>query len=279
MRVRLFAVMATRSAARTSAVARATPDAATEPQGTKSVAIDAGLGLIAAALVGMAWLRVFRPDLRDSLDDSTLKYLLVAAVVLVAPRIRTLSLGDLKVELAEAKAQARRADAKAEQAVQEASVALRALEATAPGGRGPAGPRIAAAAARSARALASVPEETGETDADDPNKGRFGRSPVGAGRRLSAAVTPLAGTDELFEVALQVEAGADAQPLGTSVTFHLHPTFRRTVVEVPVEGRTARLTLVAWGAFTVGVVLLDGTRLELDLSGPEVQAPAKFKLR
>ena len=51
------------------------------------------------------------------------------------------------------------------------------------------------------------------------------------------------------------------------MTFYLHPTFRRTTVTVIPRRGIARLSVIAWGAFTVGAVTDEGeTRLELDLA-------------
>jgi hypothetical protein len=69
------------------------------------------------------------------------------------------------------------------------------------------------------------------------------------------------------------------KPLTGVVTFHLHPTFKKTVAPVLAKENKAELELVAWGAFTVGVSCDDGgTELELDLATiPD--APATFRTR
>ncbi|HEX5258716.1 MAG TPA: pYEATS domain-containing protein, partial [Sphingomicrobium sp.] len=49
--------------------------------------------------------------------------------------------------------------------------------------------------------------------------------------------------------------------------FYLHPSFGKAVRSVAfgADGR-ANLVLYAYGAFTIGAVLEDGTRLELNLA-------------
>ena len=63
------------------------------------------------------------------------------------------------------------------------------------------------------------------------------------------------------------------------VEFHLHPTFDPAIRRVPSEGGAAQLRVDAWGAFTVGAVVLDTlTQLELDLSTLS-DAPKTFRER
>jgi hypothetical protein len=113
---------------------------------------------------------------------------------------------------------------------------------------------------------------------EDPNKGRFGGRSSQRGRRLSAAVSRIPDDRDWFRVILTVEAEVGAQPLTGTVTFHLHPTFPETTVPIPAVGNRARLELRAYGAFTVGAVTGDGTRIELDLAElPD--APMEFRMR
>lgn len=104
---------------------------------------------------------------------------------------------------------------------------------------------------------------------DDPWQGRFGGSPVGLGVQLLASVNPIEGS-QFFELALEVKADLPeraAELAGTSAVYFLHPTFgdRPRSVSFGSDGR-APLQLFAYGAFTVGVLLQDGTRLELNLA-------------
>lgn len=115
-------------------------------------------------------------------------------------------------------------------------------------------------------------------DQSDPNKGKFGGQAKSNGRVLSAAVSEIPGSTELFAVRVQVKSESDA-PLDKPVTFHLHPTFREPRVTVTPSAGVALLERICWGAFTVGVETDDGkTRLELDLALLP-GAPQKFASR
>jgi len=118
------------------------------------------------------------------------------------------------------------------------------------------------------------------SDPSDPWKGQFGGSSSINGRRLSATVTPLAGSPGLYSIHLSVSTTNTSNPLTGMVQFFLHPTFNDQKPLVPVgPNSVAALDIVAWGAFTVGALADDGqTRLELDLSGlPD--APPEFRAR
>ncbi len=112
---------------------------------------------------------------------------------------------------------------------------------------------------------------------DDPHKGKWGGRAEANERRLSATVSPHPESPDLFHVRLEVQATSPDKPLRGTVCFHLHPTFKHAMREVPVRKGVATLKLIGWGAFTVGVEADDGaTRLELDLSTVE-GAPAEFR--
>jgi hypothetical protein len=117
-------------------------------------------------------------------------------------------------------------------------------------------------------------------DVDDPHKGQFGGNHQTPQRILKARVTEAA--NEWFHLTLAVEQQDQQRrskvPLVGEVEFHLHPTFRPSVVRVPVSSGRAILELRAWGAFTVGAIADDGlTRLELDLA--TIDAPKVFRER
>jgi len=103
---------------------------------------------------------------------------------------------------------------------------------------------------------------------DDPQKGRFGGLAQSRGRCLSASLDASTPNSRYFRVNLQVSRIDPATPpLEGSVTFHLHNTFWPSVQQVPVRDGVARLSLMSYGAFTVGAVVDAGsTLLELDLS-------------
>jgi hypothetical protein len=94
-------------------------------------------------------------------------------------------------------------------------------------------------------------------------------------RKLIAAVRKIA--DDWFEVALTIESGLKP---ATDAVFFLHNTFSQPTPTVGFDDKgVARLTVSAWGAFTVGVLMDDGsTELELDLSEVST-APALFRNR
>jgi hypothetical protein len=123
-----------------------------------------------------------------------------------------------------------------------------------------------------------TPEVAEGNDVDDPNKNRFGGSSEREGVRLSASVTE-AETPGWYRVQLELRPTKAGQPLKGAVMFYLHPTFPKDVVEVQTDDGIARMTLLAWGAFTVGAKTEDGRKVELDLAAAEVDAPYAFKLR
>jgi hypothetical protein len=118
---------------------------------------------------------------------------------------------------------------------------------------------------------------------DDPQKGQWGGKQEWDNYRLSANVTRIQDSPDLFSLELKVTYLGKNHGLGKRVRFHLHPTFRKSEVDVPIDNDEATLHLVAWGAFTVGVEVFDQggeriTTLELDLSTlPDV--PREFRDR
>lgn len=116
-------------------------------------------------------------------------------------------------------------------------------------------------------------------DLDDPNKGEFGGLSSRNDRVVSAVVEPVAPHQYLYRITLTVASANRRNALVGTVDFHLHPTFRETVVTQEVKNGLATLVLIAYGAFTVGVVADRGeTRLELDLA-ELAGAPMEFRLR
>lgn len=134
---------------------------------------------------------------------------------------------------------------------------------------------------RATFAAESSPEtEPEDVTSSDPNKGKFGGKAESNGRRLTARVTSVSGNSELFLIQAQV-TGSETAPLqdGTRVSFHLHPTFHHSIVQVDVKNNKAALERVAWGAFTIGVKIEgESTSLELDLA-ELADAPALFRSR
>ncbi|HYF30945.1 MAG TPA: pYEATS domain-containing protein [Chitinophagaceae bacterium] len=116
-------------------------------------------------------------------------------------------------------------------------------------------------------------------DSNDPHKNQFGGQSKANGREIKANVTPTSFDPDLFTVALEVTSTDTNRPLTGDVTFYLHPTFRDPVRKVtPVNG-VANLSIISYGAFTVGVESDEGkTRLEIDLA-QVAGIPEKFKQR
>jgi hypothetical protein len=110
-----------------------------------------------------------------------------------------------------------------------------------------------------------------DTVADDPWKGRFGGQSVIEGFELRGKVAVIENNPDWFSVELTVcatTAEAVKKVAGqASAIYFLHPSFTPITQRVAfgTEG-IAPLRLIAYGAFTVGVLLEDGTRLELNLA-------------
>ncbi|MGN7159371.1 pYEATS domain-containing protein [Sphingomonas sp. SAFR-052] len=118
---------------------------------------------------------------------------------------------------------------------------------------------------------------------DDPWREQFGQKMVdeSANVRLSATVAALPSNPNCFEVTLMIGPLDLSRPMtlsGQKALFFLHPTFGRDPRSVAFgpDGR-AVLPLIAYGAFTVGVLLEDGTRLELNLAEVD-EAPELFRI-
>ncbi|UFH52296.1 YEATS-associated helix-containing protein [Spirosoma sp. KNUC1025] len=133
--------------------------------------------------------------------------------------------------------------------------------------------------------LSVQPEATrglSPANSDDPQKGRWGGKNTNNSYQLSATVTAIDSDNDFFRVVLQVlYIGPDPAPADDVVTFHLHNTFTPSVRQAPFQDKKASLELYAWGAFTVGAVTSNGTKLELDLSDPTLvpDAPQTFRDR
>lgn len=115
----------------------------------------------------------------------------------------------------------------------------------------------------------------GKADEEDFQKGRFGGRPRCNGRVLDAEVTP-SGSAGWFDVALRVSP-TNGRPLTGTVKFWLHQTFGSRPFTSVVRNGIARLTVAAYGAFTVGAIA-DGGKTPLELNLAELEsAPEKFR--
>ena len=106
---------------------------------------------------------------------------------------------------------------------------------------------------------------------DDPQKDLWGGSPRRNQRELTASVRRVPGQNDWFQVRLEVASTDSSRPLKTGkVTFYLHDSFDDPVVSVDVRQGAAILSVVAYGAFTVGAKVEEPNQqpieLELDLA-------------
>lgn len=129
-------------------------------------------------------------------------------------------------------------------------------------------------------ATSSSAEDLRALASTDPTKGQFGGRAVADGRKLSAKVAPLGTEIDYFRVDITVESLPGSAPLVGVVSFFLHPTFPTPILRANAENGRATVTVLAWGAFTVGVLCDEGrVTLELDLCDPQVNAPSPFRDR
>lgn len=114
----------------------------------------------------------------------------------------------------------------------------------------------------------SVDEDSEKSvNAADPQKGKWGGKSVNNGRKLSAKVEKIPNENYVRRVIFRVSSTNQVEkPLKGKVVFHLHPTFTRQIREADVVDGIAEISLVAYGAFTVGAEADNGgTLLEFDL--------------
>ncbi|QKJ64741.1 pYEATS domain-containing protein [Flavobacterium sp. M31R6] len=118
------------------------------------------------------------------------------------------------------------------------------------------------------------------THHDDPQKGQWKSSAINNERELKATV--IEETKGLYKINLQiVSTNPKNNPLtnGDLVLFALHNTFDDPPFKlVKVDKQSAELNFYAYGSFTVGAFVDDGTtELELDLAElPNVSSHFKF---
>lgn len=235
--------------------------------------------IISVAAVVLAIVRAL-PSMQDwRIDEVTVALLAIPVLVAIMRESRKLKIGTDGVEfeqLEEQLAKVRSASEAAKSATEATQVEVKRVE------RQSDDIKLAVLHKVGGRAIEATRRALRAADAsdqdDDPHKGKWGGKAEQNGRRLSARLAPIDGT-EFLRVTMTVHSIDDRRPLAGTVVFHLHPTFRRSRVTVPVSDGVATIERVAYGAFTVGAEADDGaTRLELDLAElPE--APEPFKSR
>lgn len=112
---------------------------------------------------------------------------------------------------------------------------------------------------------------------DDPWRGKFGGSPTAGDVTLSATVTPLESSSTNFRINMLIHA--TPAYAGQSAMIYLHPTFGSDPCKVAFgpDGK-GTLEVFGYGAFTVGAILENGDKLELNLATlPDV--PEAFRQR
>jgi hypothetical protein len=115
---------------------------------------------------------------------------------------------------------------------------------------------------------------------DDPEKGRWGGEVINNNRKVTAQVKPIDKDEDWFKIILAVTSTDPVNdPLIGDVVFFLHDSFSNSVEKVLPKNGKATLSLIAWGAFTVGICVEGNTELEIDLASNDVDAPDSFKER
>lgn len=112
-------------------------------------------------------------------------------------------------------------------------------------------------------------------DREDPHRGRWGRRSMRNGRQVVAKVDPVGKSRDWFRIRITVKTEKH-KPFGSPVYIFVHPTFSKKWYEAELnsDGTVARLTLEAYGAFTIGVACDDGrTLLEYNLANADGATP------
>jgi hypothetical protein len=214
--------------------------------------------LIIMALFGAAW-HVYR--IAD-VDTTALMFVAVAAIVPLLKNVRSFSLGELKVELEGVKKEIR--EVKSE--TSEVKSGLHKVESEAEVSKAAALYGVGKPKQLTRIAETKLLPKSEDVDAD-PNEELFGDKPEDNGRRIDASIEPIESSDSLHRIQLKVQSTDKDRPLTGEVQFYLHPTFQNPTPVVPVDkDGIARLSIVAWGVFTVGAITSDGTKLGINLA-------------
>ncbi len=224
--------------------------------GTAVVVLIAGL---IRARHGGAW---------DNFDSTTLLYLSVPAALALVSNAKSLKVGSGGIEWE-----------RLERRVENVAARLQTTEQTVEATQLAVASGVGKKESQPHKAVASGQHQMHSAN-DDPLAAEYAGRTRDNGRVISAQVSRVPGVTDWFRITARVSPDVDAPPLAGPVVFLLHPTFTnpRQVVQ-PGPNGSARLELVAWGAFTLGAEADNGaTRLGIDLS-KLTSAPAEFRSR
>lgn len=236
----------------------------------KNTLSRAALFVLAFAVASMGVRRVLLLDTANGLDQTTLLYFLCAGALLLLDRVKSISIGENKLEfqelrdeVASAKTEARDAKEQSKK-TQEAATALANADMTQNRAPGPLSHESKLTEAVTAVFGASRPANT---DASDPWLDYFGKLPSAAnGKILEATVTRLSLAEPIYTLRIEVRSTQPQTPLTGLVKFYLHPTFSDPLPIREAINGVAGLELIAYGSFTMGAVCSDGTELGLNLA-------------
>ncbi len=118
------------------------------------------------------------------------------------------------------------------------------------------------------------------SDPSDIQKNRWGSMSTRNGKKLYAVVTLSNQFSKYYNVSLRVRPVILTNKLEGPIAFFVHDSFgfpdNVVISQVDPETSEARVDLVAYEAFTVGALCMDGTELELDLN-EAADVPDEFR--
>jgi hypothetical protein len=221
-------------------------------------------GLALLAVVGAIVTGLYQKD--TEVSDLPLKYLVLAALLVILRNIKSFAYGDFKAEFSELKVEANNVRNVIDAALTVAELAEGIIKTN--------------TANPSHSAITEEEIKPGSVE-DDPWKSCFGESRESNGRVLSAQVTPREDREGWFILRLKVSSlpKVEKLPDGQRVQFFLHDSFPNDRPMITAVKDQAELVLNVWGAFTVGAITDNGkTKLEFDLA-EEKSFPRLFRSR
>jgi outer membrane murein-binding lipoprotein Lpp len=241
----------------------------------RSLIIGVGAAIIVPIFLEVTQSKVLQGVINNELNQVVL---LVSFCVLAAiSSTRFISsvsdsvISRLTKEVKDTKEEAKIAKEEAKEAKQKADVTITAIEQrggtkTLPG---------------TTKRLLSATKSLSSIDTNDPIKGQFGGKPKDENENFELLLADFteSSVKGWYNLTFKVRAlNPSKKPLEGNVTFYLHPTFRPDVEKVKVVNGVALMSKIAWGAFTIGAELEDGTQLEYDLA-ENTDLPQDFRKR